>query len=169
MNHDFVLFLAGAIAGLVAITPAAGFVSQSGAFVIGVVGGVAVSRGVLIKDIFEFDDALDAFGVHAIAGLIGSLMVGLFAKEEIGGANGAFYGHPKQLGLQFYGVVVTAGWACVGTWLVMTFVDVCVGLRVSPSKEDNLDRSQVFFFYFFHYLTLTLVEKVWLFDVFADP
>jgi hypothetical protein len=127
---------------LVAITPAAGFVSQTGAFIIGAVGGVAVSRGVLIKDIFKFDDALDAFGVHAIAGLLGSLMVGLFAKEEIGGVNGAFYGHPKQLGLQVYGVVVTAGWACFGTWLVMTFVDVFIGLRVSASKEGNMDRSQ---------------------------
>lgn len=125
-----------------AITPAAGCVSQTGAFVIGVVGGIGVSRGVLIKDIFKFDDALDAFGVHAIAGLIGSFMVGLFAKEEIGGANGAFYGHPKQLGLQVYGIVVTIGWSCFGTWLVMTFVDLLIGLRVSASKEGNMDRSQ---------------------------
>jgi hypothetical protein len=132
----------GAVAGLVTITPCAGFVSQTGAFVIGVVGGVGVSRGVLIKDILQFDDALDAFGVHAIGGLLGSLLVGLFAKEEIGGVNGAFYGHPKQFGLQLFAVVVSAGWACVGTFLVMTFVDLLVGLRVSVKKEGNMDRSQ---------------------------
>lgn len=127
---------------MVAITPGAGFVNQTGAFIIGIVGGAAVSRGVLIKDILHFDDALDAFGVHAIAGVLGSLMVGLFAKEEIGGVNGAFYGHPRQLGLQVYAIVFTIGWAVVGTWGVMTFLDNLVGLRVSKSKEGNLDQSQ---------------------------
>jgi hypothetical protein len=130
------------VAGLVTITPCAGFVSQTGAFVIGVVGGVCVSRGVLIKDILQFDDALDAFGVHAIGGVLGSLMVGLFAKEEIGGVNGAFYGNGRQFGLQLYAVTVSAGWACVGTFLVMSFVDLLVGLRVSATKEGNMDRSQ---------------------------
>lgn len=138
----FLMLPSGAVAGLVAITPAAGFVSQTGAFIIGVVSGAAVSRGVLIKDILHFDDALDAFGVHAIGGVIGSFMVGLFAKEEVGGVNGAFYGHPRQLGLQVYAIVVTVGWAVVGTWGVMTFVDNLVGLRVRKSKEGNLDQSQ---------------------------
>ena len=136
------IILIGALAGLIAITPAAGFVPISGAFVIGIVGGVGVSRGVLIKEIFGFDDALDAFGVHAIGGLIGSIFVGLFAKQEVGGVNGAFYGYPKQLGLQIYAIVVTACWASFATWCIMHFVDFFIGLRVSQVKEGvGLDRS----------------------------
>eukprot|EP00604_Paraphysomonas_vestita_P003754 CAMPEP_0174822948 /NCGR_PEP_ID=MMETSP1107-20130205/20104_1 /TAXON_ID=36770 /ORGANISM="Paraphysomonas vestita, Strain GFlagA" /LENGTH=304 /DNA_ID=CAMNT_0016043575 /DNA_START=913 /DNA_END=1827 /DNA_ORIENTATION=+ len=132
----------GAIAGLVTITPAAGYVPISGAFVIGLIGGFGVSRGVLVKEIFGFDDALDAFGVHAIGGVIGSFMVGLFAKEEIGGHNGAFYGDPKQLGLQVYSIVVTAGWASVGTGIIMYIIDKLIGLRVSAKTEKiGLDRS----------------------------
>ena len=126
-----------------AITPAAGFVNTTGAFVIGVVGGLGCSQGVKIKDYFNFDDALDAFGIHGIAGIIGGLLLGCLATESIGGHNGLFYGDEKQLGHQVVGIAVTIAWSSIGTALIMLGVDFVLGLRVSATKEViGLDRSQ---------------------------
>lgn len=133
----------GALAGLIAVTPACGYIDYTGAFVIGVVSGVVVSRGVLLKDYFGFDDALDAFGVHGIGGVIGALLTGLFAKEEIGGYNGAFYGNGEQFGIQVYSIVVTIGYSVVMTWLILQFVDIFIGLRVREDKQDMRDATDL--------------------------
>eukprot|EP00602_Paraphysomonas_sp_CaronLab_P010869 CAMPEP_0185029722 /NCGR_PEP_ID=MMETSP1103-20130426/16197_1 /TAXON_ID=36769 /ORGANISM="Paraphysomonas bandaiensis, Strain Caron Lab Isolate" /LENGTH=486 /DNA_ID=CAMNT_0027564567 /DNA_START=109 /DNA_END=1569 /DNA_ORIENTATION=- len=152
MFHDiFVLgkptvegIMNGCIAGLVAITPAAGFVNPTGAFVIGVVGGIACAKGVRIKDYFDFDDALDAFGIHAIGGVVGGLMLGLLATSSVNGEDGAFYGdNGKQLSLQLYGIVITIVWSIIGTGGIMLLVDKTLGLRVSPQSElAGLDRTE---------------------------
>jgi hypothetical protein len=133
----------GSLAGLVAITPAAGYVNPTGAFIIGVAGGIACSQGVKIKNYFNFDDALDAFGIHAVGGVVGGLLVGCLAMESIGEVRGLFYGNPKQLGLQLYGMSVTIAWSVIGTGIIMLTVDMVFGLRVSASKElIGLDRTQ---------------------------
>lgn len=133
----------GFIAGLVGVTPAAGFVTPSGAFVIGIVTGICCCFGVKIKNIFDFDDSLDAFGIHAIAGVVGGILTGLLANETIGGQNGAFHGSGRQLGIQIYAIIVTMGWSAVGTSLVMFLVDKTLGLRVSAQSElAGLDRAE---------------------------
>jgi ammonium transporter, Amt family len=133
----------GFLAGLIGITPAAGFVSPSGAFVIGIVTGASCFAGVKIKNSFDIDDSLDAFGIHAIGGIVGGLLTGLLANSAIGGEDGAFHGSGRQLGIQIYGIVVSAGWSVVGTALVMLFVDQLIGLRVSKQSElVGLDRAE---------------------------
>ena len=125
------------------MTPAAGFVTPSGAFVIGIVTGGCCCFGVKIKNIFDFDDSLDAFGIHAIAGVVGGILTGLLANEIVGGQNGAFHDSGRQLGIQIYGIVVTIGWSIVGTSLIMLFVDKTLGLRVSAQSElAGLDRAE---------------------------
>jgi ammonium transporter, Amt family len=120
---------------LVGITPAAGFVTPSGAFVIGIVSGISCCYGVKIKNIFDFDDSLDAFGIHAIGGIMGGLLTGLLANSVVDGEDGAFHGSGRQFGIQIYGIVVSAGWSVVGTALVMLLVDKTLGLRVSAQSE----------------------------------
>jgi len=130
----------GAIAGLIAITPSAGYVDATGAFFIGLLGGFVCYFATQFKKYFGFDDSLDAFGLHGIAGVYGGFMTGLFAKNF--GAQGAFYGRPVQIGLQLYGIVVSAAWSLVMTFAILLAVDVCVGLRVSiETEKSGLDRS----------------------------
>ena len=132
--------LNGAIAGLVSIAPAAGFVDTTGAFFIGLVSGPVCYYGINLKKLLGFDDALDAFGLHGIAGVYGGMMTGLFA--DVYGSRGAFYGNPAQIGLQLYGIVVCSGWALFMTCLLLLLVDVTIGLRVSVDAEKSgLDRS----------------------------
>ncbi len=110
---------------------------------IGIVTGVSCFYGVKIKDTFGFDDSLDAFGIHAIAGIVGGLLTGLLANETIGGQNGAFHGSGRQLGIQIYGIVVTIGWSAFGTAIIMLAVDNMIGLRVSAQSElVGLDRTE---------------------------
>jgi ammonium transporter, Amt family len=133
----------GFLAGLVGITPAAGFVTPSGAFVIGIVSGASCCSGVKIKNSLDIDDSLDAFGIHAIGGIVGGLLTGLLANSAIGGEDGAFHDSGRQFGLQVYGIVVSASWSIVGTALVMLFVDKLIGLRVSEQSElMGLDRAE---------------------------
>jgi ammonium transporter, Amt family len=124
---------------LVGITPAAGFVTPSGAFVIGIVSGISCCYGVKIKNIFDFDDSLDAFGIHAIGGIMGGLLTGLLANSVVDGEDGAFHGSGRQFGIQIYGIVVSAGWSVFGTALVMLLVDKTLGLRVPPRTEYRMD------------------------------
>ena len=132
--------LNGAIAGLVSIAPAAGFVDTTGSFFIGLVSGPVCYYGISLKKLLGFDDALDAFGLHGIAGVYGGLMTGLFA--DVYGSTGAFYGNPAQIGLQLYGIVVCSGWSLFMTGLLLVLVDVTIGLRVSVDAEKSgLDRS----------------------------
>jgi ammonium transporter, Amt family len=128
---------------LVGITPAAGFVTPSGAFVIGIVTGASCFAGVKIKNSLDIDDSLDAFGIHAIGGIVGGLLTGLLANSVVGGQDGAFHGSGRQFGIQIYGIVVSAGWSVVGTALVMLLVDKLIGLRVDKQSElVGLDRAE---------------------------
>lgn len=129
---------AGAVAGLVAITPACGFVNVTGALVIGAVGGVVCYfSSTLLKGKFGYDDALDAFGGHGIGGTWGAIATGLFATVSInsGGANGLFYGNPQQVLIQLVGVASTWVFCGVGTFILLKLVDAVMGLRVTAEEE----------------------------------
>ena len=130
----------GAIAGLVSITPAAGVVDATGGFFIGLLSGPICYLGIRIKKYFGLDDNLDAFGLHGIAGVYGGFMTGLFAR--FGKNKGAFYGNPRQIGLQLYGIVVCMGWSFVMSFIILLILDYTIGLRVSVDVERaGLDRS----------------------------
>jgi len=135
--------VSGAISGLVVITPGAGYVDQTGAFFMGLIGGVGCYAGIQIKKYAGFDDALDAFGVHGIGGILGGILTGLFAKPEIGGSAGAFYGNGEQLGIQLLGILITAGWSAVITAIILVILKYTIGIRVSDEDEDaGLDISE---------------------------
>ncbi len=134
----------GAVAGLVAITPACGFVSPMSSILIGLGAGVICYMGVLIKGKFGYDDALDAFAVHGLGGTWGALATGLFASKAINaaGADGLFFGNPGQFVIQIEAVLTTWIFAAVGTFILLKIVDMVVGLRVTPEEEQRgLDNS----------------------------
>jgi len=125
--------VSGAVAGLVSITPAAGFVGPLSAIIIGGVGGVICYFMVaVVKPALGYDDALDAFGIHGVGGTWGALATGLFASV---GAKGLFFGNPAQMKAQIIGVVATMVLAGVATFIILKIVDLLVGLR--PSHEDE--------------------------------
>nr|MDP9146917.1 ammonia channel protein [Acidobacteriota bacterium] len=142
--------ISGAVAGLVAITPAAGFVAPMPALVIGFVAGAFCYWMVTkVKAILKYDDALDAFGVHGAGGTIGALLTGVFAQQAInpifgaGKPVGAVDGHWAQIGYQFIGVLTAWGFALVGTIVLLKIVDVLTGLRVTGTEEiEGLDITQ---------------------------
>ena len=133
----------GLVAGLVGITPAAGFVDLSGAFVIGLGSGILGYVGVaVLKPKLGFDDSLDAFGVHGICGIWGAIATGIFANPAINAAGaGLLYGNPKQVWIQLVGVVATIVYAGVGTFVLASITRVVTGgLRVSEDEEiEGLD------------------------------
>jgi ammonium transporter, Amt family len=133
----------GAVAGLVAITPASGFVAPTGALIIGLAAGSACYWGaVYLKRIIGYDDSLDAFGVHAIGGIVGALLTGVFAVKAIGGTAGVLEGNTDQLLIQATGVGVTIVYDAVVTYIILKLVDAFIGLRVSESQEaEGLDIS----------------------------
>jgi Amt family ammonium transporter len=140
-------FCTGVVAGLVAITPAAGSSGVLGAFVIGIISGlVCFFMVAYVKPKFDYDDSLDAFGVHGVGGIIGSLLVGIFATQAItgeGGAQGALYGDWHQLWVQVVATVVTIAYSAVMTWILFRIVDRIVGVRASASGESiGLDISE---------------------------
>jgi Amt family ammonium transporter len=131
------------VAGLVAITPAAGFVTPMGAILVGLGGGVVCYGGVLLKAKFGYDDALDVVGIHGLGGTWGALATGLFAAESIGGVNGLFYGNPGQLWTQFVSVVATWAFCFIASFILFKVVDGVMGLRVSEEDEiSGLDVTQ---------------------------
>ncbi len=136
----------GAVAGLVAITPAAGFVTFGGAIIIGTVVSVLSYYAVgIIKQKFKYDDSLDAFGVHAVGGFWGMLATGLLATTAVnaGAANGLFFGNPAQLFIQLKCALFTIIYCGVVTWGICVIVDKTVGMRVAPDEEVmGLDLSQ---------------------------
>ncbi len=135
----------GAVGGLVAITPAAGFVNISGAIIIGIAAGVipffAVAR---MKPAFGYDDTLDAFGIHGIGGTIGAILTGVFADPAINEAGkGLLYGNPGQLWIQLTAVAVTLVYSGVMTFIIFTVLKAVVGIRVDGEEEYvGLDESQ---------------------------
>jgi Amt family ammonium transporter len=142
--------ISGAVAGLVAITPAAGFVAPMPALAIGFIAGLVCYFMVTkIKSIFGYDDALDAFGVHGAGGTIGALLTGVFAQQVInpifgaGKAVGGLDGHWGQLGNQLVGVLISWGFAIVGTIVLLKITDMITGVRVSETEEiEGLDITQ---------------------------
>lgn len=132
----------GAVAGLVAITPAAGFVGPIAAFAFGLLAGVVCYFAVSLKFRFGFDDSLDVVGVHLVGGIVGSLLVGVLAQASIGGVDGALFGNFAQLWYQFVGVIAVLGFSFVATWLIAKFVDATIGLRADDGEEtEGLDIS----------------------------
>lgn len=135
----------GAVAGLVAITPAAGFVGVMPAIVIGLMAGGICYGGVLMKGALGYDDSLDVVGIHGLGGAWGALATGLFASKAINelGNDGLFYGNPGQLWTQFVSVAATIAFCFVASLVLLKIVDVLVGIRVSVDDENKgLDVSQ---------------------------
>jgi Amt family ammonium transporter len=135
----------GAVAGLVAITPGAGFVGPMSSILIGVGGGVFCYTACNLKSKFGYDDSLDVVGVHGVGGTWGAIATGLFASKAINAAgnDGLFFGNPGQLGVQFVAVALTWIIAIVGTWIILSILKAVMGLRVSEEEERmGLDLSQ---------------------------
>ena len=133
----------GAVAGLVAITPASGFVGPMGSIAIGVAAGVGCFlASTKLKPMLGYDDSLDVFGVHAIGGIIGALLTGVFCAESLGGVGYGVEsgGMPAQLTVQVIGVVSTLVWSGVMSLIILKVIDAVIGLRVSEDEEtEGLD------------------------------
>jgi len=136
----------GSIAGLATITPASGFVSPISAIIIGIAASIICFIAVaIIKPRFGYDDSLDAFGVHGVGGILGTLLTGVLASKIINpaGANGLFYGNPKQLLLQLVGVAAAVAYTFIATFVIYKLVDVFFRMRVSEKDElVGLDLTQ---------------------------
>jgi len=135
----------GAVAGLVAITPAAGFVNIQGAVVIGILAGIVPYFAVAaIKPKLGYDDSLDAFGIHGIGGMLGAILTGIFADPSINAAGrGLLYGNPGQLLIQIKAVVATVVYSGVVTFIIFMIVKLLTGVRVESEHEvTGLDESQ---------------------------
>ncbi len=128
--------VSGAVGGLVAITPASGFVLPMGALFIGIVAGIACFWGAtVLKRMCGYDDSLDAFGVHGVGGVVGALLTGVFAAEAVGGTPGLLEGNPGQVWTQFLGIVATIVYSGIGTAIILKIVDAICGLRVEEEAE----------------------------------
>ncbi|CAH2903489.1 MAG: unnamed protein product [uncultured Paraburkholderia sp.] len=128
--------VSGAVAGLVAITPASGFVGMTGSLVIGIVAGVVCFwSATWLKHKLGYDDSLDAFGVHCIGGIVGALLTGVFTVKDIGGFDGS-------LVLQAKGVVTTLVYSGVVSFVLLKIIDMVMGIRVTEEQErEGLDVS----------------------------
>jgi len=135
--------ISGAVAGLVAITPASGFVDPTGGLVIGIAAGVGCYfSATSMKKLFGYDDSLDAFGVHGIGGMIGAILTGVFAKAAIGGdgKSGLVDGNPGQILIQLEGIAFTVVYCSIASFIILKVLDVVMGLRVEEEVErDGLD------------------------------
>ncbi|MDR3305244.1 MAG: ammonium transporter [Clostridiales Family XIII bacterium] len=134
----------GAVAGLVGITPGAGFVPVYAALIIGILVAPACFFGItLVKKILRIDDALDAFGCHGVGGIFGGLMTGIFAQAAVGGVDGLVYGAPEQLLRQFIAILITIAVAVVGTLICYAITRAFGSIRVTDKDESlGLDLSQ---------------------------
>jgi Amt family ammonium transporter len=135
----------GAVAGLVAITPASGYVGPVAAIVIGGVAGVVCYAAVRMKARFGYDDALDVVGVHGVGGIWGALATGVFASAAVNsaGADGLLNGNPRQLLVQAIAVAASVSFAFVGSLALLKITDAIVGLRVDEEAESiGLDLSE---------------------------
>ena len=133
--------ISGAVAGLVAITPASGFVGPVGALWIGAAAGVGCFfASTIVKRALGYDDALDVWGVHGVGGIIGAILTGVFAVEAIGGAKGALEGNVGQIWTQIEGVDATLIWSGLATFVILIVVNIITGVRVSQAVEvEGLD------------------------------
>ena len=133
--------VSGAVAGLVAITPASGFVGPGGALVIGIAAGViCFLAATSMKRALGYDDSLDVFGIHGVGGIVGALLTGVFAVEAIGGTKGLLEGNAGQIFVQLEGIIATVVWSALATFVILKVVDLIVGLRVEQNAEiEGLD------------------------------
>ncbi len=137
--------VSGAVAGLVAITPASGFVGPLSSLIIGLAAGCICYGAVSLKSRFGYDDSLDVVGVHAVGGTWGALATGLFASKLINdaGNNGLFFGNPHQFGVQALSVVTAWVYSFIVSYIILKILDATIGLRVSEEEEsEGLDLSQ---------------------------
>jgi Amt family ammonium transporter len=135
----------GAVAGLVAITPASGFVGPVSAIIIGLIAGVVCYLAINLKSKFGYDDSLDVVGVHGVGGTWGALATGLFASKAVNlaGNDGLFFGNPSLIGIQALSIVSAWVYSFVVTLIILKILDWTMGLRVSEEHEINgLDLSQ---------------------------
>ena len=133
----------GAVAGLVAITPAAGFVGPISSILIGIGAGFFCYFAVILKGKLGYDDSLDVFAVHGIGGTWGAIATGFFANPAFGGEAGLFFGNPGQVMKQIIAVAATWVLAIVGTYIILKIIDATIGLRISDEEEQTgLDLSQ---------------------------
>ncbi len=133
--------ISGAVAGLVAITPASGFVDPTGALILGLIAGAVCFWGATgLKRMLGYDDSLDAFGVHGVGGIVGALLTGVFAREAIGGTKGLIEGNIGQVWIQFEGIIATIVYCAIVTFVLLKVIDMIMGLRVSKEQEiEGLD------------------------------
>ncbi len=135
--------ISGAVAGLVAITPASGFVNPVGALIIGLAAGVVCYlSAVWMKKLLGYDDSLDAWGVHGVGGALGAMLTGVFASNAINslGKGWLIDGNPGQMLIQFYDVAAVFGYCAIATFIILKVIDMVVGLRVSREVEvEGLD------------------------------
>jgi Amt family ammonium transporter len=135
--------ISGAVAGLVAITPASGFVDASAAIVIGMAAGATCYGAILLRERLKVDDALDVWAVHGVGGTLGAILTGVFALTAVGGAAGLIDGNAGQVGKQFIAVASTWIYSGIVTFIILKVVDHFVGLRVEEAEETaGLDSSQ---------------------------
>jgi len=135
--------VSGAVAGLVAITPAAGFVGPMSALVIGAVAGVICYKAMLFRIKKNFDESLDAWAIHGVGGLWGALATGIFATAAVGGYTGLIYGNVDQFIAQIIGAGAAIAYAFIITLILAKLVDATIGLRVTEEEEYvGLDISQ---------------------------
>jgi Amt family ammonium transporter len=133
--------ISGAVAGLVAITPASGFVDPMGALWIGIAAGVVCYfMSTTVKKAIGYDDSLDVFGIHCVGGIVGALLTGVFAVEAIGGTPGLLEGNPGQVLTQAWGILATIVWAGLATFVILIVTNILIGVRVSEAVEvEGLD------------------------------
>jgi ammonium transporter, Amt family len=135
--------ISGAVAGLVAITPASGFVNPVGGLVIGIAAGVICFwSSTSLKKALGYDDSLDAFGVHGVGGFVGAILTGVFAVEAVGGQGkkGLIDGNGGQVLTQLWGCLVTMAWCAIVTFIILKIIDAMIGLRVTSEEEvEGLD------------------------------
>ena len=133
----------GIIAGLATITPASGFVDIGASIIIGLLGGIVCFIAVVyVKNKFKYDDSLDVFGVHGVGGMLGAVLLAIFAKPEVGNVKGLIYGSTSQLMPQIVGIIAVGIYTIVVTFIIFKIVDALMGIRVSPEEEiQGLDES----------------------------
>ena len=127
--------MTGAVAGLATITPAAGYVAPWAAAIFGIAAGVICYLAVVIRKKLCVDDALDVWGAHGVGGVVGSLLLGVFAQAAFGGVNGIIGGNPGQLFTQFLAVAIVACYSLVMTYVLLAVINVFSPIRVSKEVE----------------------------------
>lgn len=139
---SFVGVLTGAVAGLATITPGAGFVKPWSALIIGLVAGIACYFAVQVRKKLDWDDALDVWGVHGVGGIIGTILLGVFASKSVNGVSGLIEGDLYQFGIQLFGTVLASVYAFIVTMLILKVVNKFLPVRVSREEERlGLDAS----------------------------